>query len=169
MPRLKPVDVAALEGRPKELLEGIRKKRGYLPPLFLTLANSHASLGAYVSFGSAMAASSLSAQVRERLAIAVASTSGCHHCLEAHTKYGREAGLSDDELAAARTYASADPLAAAALAFARTLQETRGNVPDAEMAKAREAGLNHANLVDIAAVVAINLFTNYVNNLAGHE
>jgi alkylhydroperoxidase family enzyme len=37
------------------------------------------------------------------------------------------------------------------------------------MAKAREAGLNDANLVDIAAVVAINLFTNYVNNLAGHE
>ena len=169
MPRLNPVDVAALTGRAKELLEGIRKKRGYLPPLFLTLANSPSALGGYLAFGGALASGSLSAQLRERISIAVAATSNCHHCLEAHTKYGREAGLSEEELAAARDYASADPLAAAALRFARAVQETRGLVPDAEMAAARAAGLGDAHMVEVAALVAVNLFSNYVNNLARHE
>lgn len=169
MPRLKQVDVSSLTGRPKELLEGIKKKRGYLPPLFLTLANSPASLGGYLAFGSALASSSLSAQLRERISIAVAATSKCHHCLEAHTKYGRDAGLSEEELVAARGYSSADPLAEAALTFARAVQETRGRMPDAAMAAARAAGLHDAHMVDIAAVVAVNLFSNYVNNLGEHQ
>jgi uncharacterized peroxidase-related enzyme len=150
------------------MLEGVSRKRGFLPPMFRALGNSPAAISAYVAFGGAMANTTLTAAVKEQISIAVAAGSRCNQCMEAHTRYGREAGLGEEELLAARSYASKDPFAAAALAFARAVQQTSGHVPDAGMAAARAAGLDDAQMVDIAALVAINLFTNYVNNLAKH-
>jgi alkylhydroperoxidase family enzyme len=76
--------------------------------------------------------------------------------------------LGDEATAldAARQFESTDPLAAAALAFARAVKDRSGHVPDAAVDAARAAGIDDARMVDIAALVAINLFTNYVNNLA---
>jgi len=166
MPRLKQLTIDATTGSAKALLEGVQRKRGHVPPLFSALANSPSALAAYVAFGGAMASTSLSPALKEQLSIAVSAANGCNHCVQAHTRFGRAAGVPEAELIAAQTYASADPLALAALEFAHRLQETRGQMPDDAMVAARAAGLSDAQMVDIAAVVAINYFTNYVNNLA---
>jgi alkylhydroperoxidase family enzyme len=39
-------------------------------------------------------------------------------------------------------------------------------VSDADVATARSAGLDDAHLVEVIAGVAINVFTNYTNNVA---
>jgi alkylhydroperoxidase family enzyme len=61
---------------------------------------------------------------------------------------------------------SQDAKADAAVRLARRVVETRGRVSDAEIGAARAAGYSDAQIVEIAACVAVNVFSNYLNNVA---
>lgn len=163
------IDPATATGSVKVLLDGIRKKRGTVPGLMRVLAHSPAALRGYLELRSALAGATLSPQLLERIAIAVAAYNNCRSCLAAHIHFGRAAGLEQSELDAARHAMSADPAAAAALRFARELQHTAGHVPQSEVEAMRQAGFDDAGMVDIATAVALNVLTNMVNNLAGVE
>ncbi|MBC7625159.1 MAG: carboxymuconolactone decarboxylase family protein, partial [Aeromicrobium sp.] len=45
--------------------------------------------------------------------------------------------------------------------------QSPAQINDAELAEARSAGLSDAQIVDVVASVAVNVLTNYLNNLAG--
>ncbi len=164
MARIEPLDHPA--GKAKDLLDEVRTRIGFVPGLMRVLAHSPAALAGYLSLRDVLAGGGLPARLREQIGIAVAVTNDCDACVASHTRYGREAGLADDELAAARRVTSADPASAAALAFARILLDTRGHLSDADIAAVRGAGFDDAAIVEIAAVVAWNTFANLVNNLA---
>ena len=66
-------------------------------------------------------------------------------------------------MAAAQLGQASDPKTAAALNFALKLVESRGQVGDADVRALRDAGFDDAQIVEIVAHVALNLFTNYVN------
>ena len=53
------------------------------------------------------------------------------------------------------------------LRFARTVLEKRGVIEDADIAAVREAGFGDAEIAEVVAHVALNIFTNYFNNVAG--
>lgn len=164
IPLLEPGDTS---GRVKSLLEGITRKRGYVPSPVQVMAHSPAVLDGYIALASALAGGVLDGKLRERIAIAVASANDCNPCLTAHSRMAKEAGLSGSEIAGARRFESVDPAAATALAFARALLDTQGHVSDEQFTAAREGGLSHAAMVEIAAHIAINLLTNVANSMAG--
>jgi alkylhydroperoxidase family enzyme len=58
---------------------------------------------------------------------------------------------------------------ATAMAFALAVLQAKGRVSDATLAEARAAGLDDNEIVELVAHVALNVFTNYLNNLAGTE
>lgn len=163
--RVVPLDPDAAPADSRALLEAARGERGDVSGLLRLLAHSPAALGGYLAFGRELAAGALPAAVRERIAIAVAATNRCTPCLDFHTRLGAAAGLSGDELTAAREAASADTSAAAVLCFARSLLMDGGRVSDAELAAVRDAGFGDAEIVEIAAAVFVNAFTNAVNGL----
>jgi alkylhydroperoxidase family enzyme len=45
----------------------------------------------------------------------------------------------------------------------------RGQVSDATLSAARAAGLDDGEIVEVVAHVALNVFTNYLNNVAQTE
>jgi alkylhydroperoxidase family enzyme len=59
---------------------------------------------------------------------------------------------------------SSDPKRQAAVAFAKALIETRGKVSDAQFAAVRDAGWTDANIVEMIALTAQFLLTNFMNN-----
>jgi uncharacterized peroxidase-related enzyme len=166
MPRIRPLDHPA--GEAEALLDQVQTRMGFVPALMRVLAHSCAALAGYLALRDALASGRLPVHLREQIGIAVAAANDCDVCLASHTRYGREAGLAEDEIAAARRVTSADPGSAAALVFARTLLDTRGHVADADIAAVRAAGFDDTAIVEIAASVAFNVFANLVNNLA-HE
>jgi len=112
----------------------------------------------------------LSAQTRERIALAVAEINGCGYCLSAHTYIARNiAKLDDAEITANRNGASNDPKADAAVKFAVAVVENRGHVEDADLTAVRQAGFGDAEIVEIVLHVALNTLTNYVNEVAATE
>ena len=163
------IDPSTATGNVRTLLDGIAKKRGNLPPLMRVLAHSPAVLSGYIAFMGALARGALTIAMQERIALAVSQANNCQGCLAAHIGYAKVAGLPDEEIDAARSFSSADPKAAEVLSFARVMLETRGHLSDAHRAAVHESGLGEETLVEIAALVAINILTNSVSSLAQIE
>jgi alkylhydroperoxidase family enzyme len=80
---------------------------------------------------------------------------------------GKRAGLSEDEALDARRAESKDRKTAAALRLAVEIVETKGFVSDQVLANARSAGLSDGEIAEVIAAVALNIYTNYFNHVAG--
>jgi uncharacterized peroxidase-related enzyme len=150
-------------GDTRAVLDQVHSAFGVTPKMFRATANSPAALKAMWGFFSALAGGTLHAKLGEQIAVAVADRNACHYCLAAHTALGRKAGASADEMVAAQSGESSDPRTAAALRFALQLVEGRGQVDAAQVQALRDAGFNDAQVVEVIAHVALNLFTNYLN------
>lgn len=169
MNRIPLVDPAQAEGKSKQLLDGVKAEVGMVPNLYRAAANSPAALDGLLGLSGALGAGSLDAQLRERIALAVGETNGCEYCVSAHSVIGKGAGLSDDEIEAARRGTSSDERAEVAVAFARKVVETRGFVEDADIERVRGAGFDDGDIAEIVAHVALNTFTNTLNHVADTE
>ena len=165
-----PASIEAAPAAAQPLLEAVKKQLGMVPNLFRVVANSPAALEGYLGLNGALAKGGLDARTRERIALAIAEVDGCDYCLSAHSYLAKNlAKLDDVEIEANRNGFSHDPKAAAAVRFTVKIVRARGHVSDADLAEARSVGFDDAQLVEIVAHVALNILTNYVNEVAGTE
>jgi uncharacterized peroxidase-related enzyme len=166
MNRIAQLDPSQATGRTQQLFNGVQAKLGVVPNLFRVVGNSPAALEAYLGFTGAMANGVLNARVREQIALAVAETNLCGYCLSAHSFIGGKVGLTDRDIADARRATAATDKTDAILKLARNIVVQRGELADADLQSARQSGVNDAEIVEVLANVALNLFTNYVNHVA---
>lgn len=151
----------------KPLLAAVHKQLGIVPNLMKLVGHSPAALEGYLSLNGALGKGQLSVQLRERIALAIAEYNGCDYCLSAHDYLGRNvAKISSAELDAARAAHSEDASTQAALQFALQVAHSRGRVSDGDIATLRLAGFDEAAVIEIVANVAVNVLTNYINNVA---
>jgi uncharacterized peroxidase-related enzyme len=169
MPRIQPVDPATAQGPAKEYLNAIQAKLGGTPNIFKTFAHSPAVGEFYANGSAALGKSTLSAALREQIALTVAGANSCDYCASAHTVIGKKAGVADDELPAALKGQSKDKKTQAALTFAKKIVDAKGNLADADVKAVKDAGFTDAEVLEIIAVVAFNIFTNYFNHIVGTE
>ena len=169
MQTLKSLDPASATGKTKQIFDSFQKALGTVPNLVRTLANSSAALNAYVNFNAALSEAKLSAPLREQLAIAVANVNSCDYCLSAHTALGKLAGLAIEDLTLAQSAEANDAKTSVALRFAADVVRKRGLLPASQVEVLRAAGFTDGEIAEIVAVVAINIFTNYFNHIAGTE
>jgi uncharacterized peroxidase-related enzyme len=164
--RINPVDVATAHGRTQELFGAIKAKMGRVPNMMKTMAQAPAVLEGYLALSGALSKGVLTADVREQIALAVSQVHGCEYCLSAHTLTGRLAGLTPDQIVAARYGEADDHRAQAVLNLTHAILEHQGDVSDEQLADAREAGLGDAEIAEVVGHVALNTLTNYFNQLA---
>jgi uncharacterized peroxidase-related enzyme len=169
MQRISTVQADQATGKAKELLEGVQRKLGMTPNMMKTMANSAAVLEAYLGLNGALSHGSLPAKLREQISLVIAEENGCGYCRAAHSAIGKMVGLSAEAINDARHGASQEAKAHAALQFARIVTQKRGHVSDADLAEVRRAGYNDAEVSEIIANVALNIFTNYFNEAANTE
>lgn len=169
MQRIQPVHRDTAPPATAELLAGVHQQMGAVPNIISTMAQSTAVANAYLGFSHALAAGSLTARLREQIALVVGETNGCNYCVSAHTALGKQAGLSEPETCDARRATAADEQESRALQFARQIVSNRGVVADDDVERVRQAGYTDGEIAEIVANVALNLFTNYFNLVAGTE
>ncbi|MBO1331353.1 carboxymuconolactone decarboxylase family protein [Streptomyces sp. VRA16 Mangrove soil] len=113
---------------------------------------------------------SLSTAVREQLALLVAQYNGCDYCLSIHTYIATNlAGVSAEEAYDARPDHGSSAKAAAAITLASAVLAARGDIADADLKSAREAGLTDGDIAEVVGHVALNVFTNYFDRAADTE
>ena len=150
----------------KPLLDAVHAQLGVVPNLFRLVSISPAALEGHLGLHGALGRT-LDLKTRNRIAIATAQANGCDYCLSAHTYLGLNAAKLDEaEIALNRQGRSGDGKADAAVAFAFKVARDRGKVGDADLAAVKLAGWTEPQVVEIVANVALNVLTNYVNNVA---
>jgi uncharacterized peroxidase-related enzyme len=162
-----PVQPDSATGKAAELLAQVQKSLGQTPNMTKVMANSPALLESWLALSGAVAGGELPAPVRERLAISTAQLNGCEYCLSAHTYIGANiAKVEPAELDSARKGQSNDPHVAALLKLSNDIAENAGDVDDADIEAAREAGVTDEEIGELVANLALNILTNYFNVLA---
>ena len=165
-----PITIADAPVASRPLLQAVEQQLGVVPNLFRMVANSPAALEGYLALSGALAKGKLSAQTRERIALAIAEVNGCDYCLSAHAYLAKNvAKLDDAEIAANRHGKSNDAKADAAVRFAVLVAQRRGRVTDVELAAIKAAGYTDADIIEIVENVALNVWTNYINVVAETE
>ena len=165
-----PATIADAPAASQPLLEAVRKQLGVAPNLFRLVSNSPAALEGYLGLSTALGKGKLPAATRERIALAVAEINGCDYCLSAHTYLGKNlAKLDDAEITANRSGASNDPKADAAVRFAAKVTRERGHVSEDDLRAVKLAGYDDAQVIEIVLHVALNTWTNYINEVAKTE
>lgn len=169
MSRIKTVDPAQAEGTTKELLEEVHKNMGMTPTLIRAMAASPAVFEGYLSFRGALGKSSLDAKLQEQISLVVSQLNECSYCLAAHTAAAEALGLNQDEILASRRANSKNQKTHAALEFTRIVVEKHAKVTDEEVERLKAAGYDDAEVAEIVASVAFNIFTNYFHHVADTE
>lgn len=166
MPRIQPILPESATGDAAKHLGATRKMFGGTPNLFTTAANAPATLGALNDMFANVGKGSLGPKIGEQIAIAIAQSNGCGYCMSAHHAIGKMHGLDAAELAAAKRAHASAPKTAALLQLAVAINQSRGKVTDADLARARNAGVTDAEIIEVVGHVALNVFTNYLNNVS---
>ena len=168
MQNIVPVD-AGVPGPAADILAAVKQKLGKVPNILATMANAPAAVDAYLAFGAALDKGVLSAKLREQIALTVAGANECDYCASAHSFIANSLGVAADEARRNLFGESADAKTAAILRFARETVQNRANFANGAsvLNELRNAGVNDAEVVEIIATIAINIFTNYFNHIAG--
>jgi uncharacterized peroxidase-related enzyme len=166
MSRIKQIAPEAATDRARTLLDAVKTRLGLVPNMTRAMANAPTVLDAYLQFSGALSKGSLSTRAREQLSLAIAQANGCDYCLAAHSTIGKMVGLTAEQVRDSRLGTAVDPKTDALIRFALEVVESRGRVSDTALAEARKAGLNDGVLAEVVAHVALEVFTNYFNNVA---
>jgi AhpD family alkylhydroperoxidase len=158
MSRIPPVDPATAQ-----------QALGVTPNLFRVTAQSPAALEGLLGLNGALQRGKLPAKLREQIALRVAEKNRCDYCLSAHTVLGKHAGLAESDITAAREARAGDAKTAAALHFVSTVLAQAGGVSDADLASVRHAGYADGEIVEMVALIALNILTNYLNRVAATD
>lgn len=150
----------------KNILDNVQRSTSNVINILKLLGNAPHALEAYMAFSGALAKGALSAAEREHIALAVAGFNQCDYCGSAHAFFGNKAGLDSDEIQRNFNGKSSDESIQQLLDFCHKMLTHRGRVRDDDIHQLRAAGYNDEKIVEIVAAIALNIFTNYFNNVA---
>lgn len=153
----------------RPILARLRQTVGMVPNIYATIGHSPGSLTSVLTWSDAIGKGTLTGREIELLNLHLSELNGCAYCVSAHTALAARAGITPTEAEGARDGLGATPREQAILALARRVLRTGGARAGSEIARAREAGLTDAELIDVLAVVALNTFRNAVNLVAETE
>ena len=166
MSRLKSLDIGKSEGKTLELLKETEKRLGMIPNISTGMAISPAVLEGYTRLHDAVRATRLNVRLREQISLYVSEFNNCKYSLSAHTSIGSMVGLSEEEILDCRRGFSPDRTVEAVFVFVGKVLDKRGNIEDQDLKNLRIMGYDDRDIAEIIAIVILNLFSNYFNNVA---
>jgi alkylhydroperoxidase family enzyme len=166
---LKAVTPDTASEKSKELLTSTEKRLGGSSNMLRIMANSPAMLGAYLQFNHAFDEGKMTPKLRALITAAVAELNGDDYMLSTAMVLGPRLGATIDELNRARQLQASDLSAAAALHFTAVFLRNRGQVSAEEVENLHAAGFDDEKIVEIVALIALNIFRNYLNLVAATE
>src|SRR2546422_852857 len=169
MSRFTPIQTNGTTSELKRGLKNSHLKLDEAPRFLQVMANSPASLRAYIRADAALVRGQLTPRQREQVALAVAEINGSSYSLSAHYDTGKSLGLTHHEMQLARNATAEDPKAERMLRFTQAVVLQRGDVSDEDFQALRKAGFTDAQIIEIVANIALNIFSNYFSSVAKTE
>ena len=169
MPRLAKMTPEIAEGATKGIYDDLTSKMGKVINIFQGMGNSSAALNAYLSMSGALKKGDLTPQDREVIYLAVSELNGCEYCVSAHSVISKGAGMSEEEIIAARKWTPVEENQRALLNFVRRVIETKGFVEDSEIEAVKSAGYTDGQIAESIAFIGLATYSNLFNHVYGTE
>ena len=152
----------------KPTLEDVKKSWGMIPNLMAIYAESPVVLqGAFSMYG-ALGSGTLSPIEQQLVGIAAAREGNCKYCVAAHSTMAVGAKTPEEILKAVREGdALEDPKLETLRRTTIHLVEKRGWLSEKDQERFFAAGYSKAQLLEVIGWVALKVFTNYTNHVAG--
>ena len=161
-----PLNPDTTTGIARELLDATKRQLGRVPNLYAAMAHSPIALQGYLDFRASLQHGVLDLKMRERVALLTAQLNDCDYCVAAHTFRGGKIGMAADDLLATRRADSTDAKTAAALRLVKALVLRDPPAAETALTEAWQAGWTEAEVGELVAHVALNVFSNSFKQLA---
>lgn len=159
------IDSAPEPSRP--VMEGAKKKYGFVPNLIGVFATSPAAAEAYTAIEKALEKAALDPVEQQLVMLTVSAENDCEYCVAAHSKIAQGADMPEDVLEALREESEIPDRKLQALAsFTRSLMKNRGWIPDDDLEAFADAGYSERHVLDVIAILAMKTLSNYTNHIA---
>jgi alkylhydroperoxidase family enzyme len=166
---LTPVDPATAPPETRQILENVAQRLGRTPNMVRVMAHAPRVLKGYLDFTNVMQQTTVPGTLRSQLTIYVAELTGSQYFQTLGAALAARDGLSAEDIAMAKRGAALDFAAATALRFAGRFVQRRGDLPEEDVIQLRDAGYTDEQLVEIVALVALNVFRGTFNLALGTE
>ena len=151
-------------------MEGLQDWLGMTPNVMMKIMAASPSVpSGYIDFSVTLAGGVLDAKFREQIALAVSTANQSKASIAFHSEIAKKIGMSEDEIIASQQCHSSDARRAAALRFVSELVVWRGQVSQAAVLGIRNAGYGEAEIVEIAANVAVVTLANCFECIVGRQ
>ena len=154
----------------KPILEGTKRKLGFVPNLYAGMANSPVTLEAYIALSGFFDKTSLSPTERQVVYLATSVENGCEFCVAAHSVIAKKmVGVPPAFVDALRDYGlPQDSKLAALAAFSIAVVRERGWVAASPaLVDFLEAGYTREQALEVVLGVTQKILSNYANHLLG--
>jgi AhpD family alkylhydroperoxidase len=152
----------------RPVLEGARKKMGFVPNLLGTLANSPALLEGYTTLAAIFEKASFSPTERQIVLLAASAENVCEYCVAAHSVIAGMQKVDPEVVGALR---DGRPIADAKLealrSFTTEVVNSRGRPGPEAVGRFVEAGYTPAHAFEVVLGVGLKTLSNYADHLAG--
>jgi len=169
MKRIPPLKYDEVAAELKKSLSITETSITELPDFFRILANSPIALKAYVLADMALQQGELTHNERVLIALLVAEIHRCPSNLCAQYTIAKNVGLSEEEIEMARKATSNDPVVKALLRFTVLVTLQQGNINEEDFESMKRAGFSNSKIIEIIAIVCLNMFVNYLNTVTKTE
>jgi uncharacterized peroxidase-related enzyme len=165
MARLPIVTYEQADEQTKQTYDAIQSKFGMVPNIFKGMANSPATLAAYLQLDEIISGGSFSPIEQNVVRMTVSQYNGCGYCVAAHTMGLGGLGMDPDVIINMRKGQSEDPKINALITFTNTVLKTKGNVADADLEAFQSAGYSNAHATEITVIIAQKTLSNLFNHI----
>lgn len=154
----------------KSRIETIQEKSGFVPNVFLALANRPDEFRAFFAYHDALMErdSGLTKAEREMIVVATSSANSCQYCVVAHGAILRiraKNPLLADQIAVNYLKADISDKQRLMLDFAMQVADAAETVEEDDLAELRSAGFTDDDIWDIGAVAAFFALSNRMANM----
>jgi len=150
----------------QEIFDSLKGKIGMVPNLYATTANSHKALSTMLNTTETLGSGEFSGKEVETIALTVGQANGCGYCLSAHTALAKMNGLTEEQTLEIRRGTIEDEKLNVLSTLARQITLSRGRPDQSLIDNFFDTGYSKAALAELIGLVALNTFTNYINNIA---
>ena len=169
MSRLTPIQTNGAASKLRRSLRNSHLKLDKAPRFLQVMANSPATLRAYLQADAALARGPLTPRPRPPVALAVTEINGSSYSLSARYDAVKSLGLTEHEMRLAGNAAAADAKADTMLRFTRAVVLQRGDISDEDFQAVGRAGFTDGQIIEIVANIALSIFSNYFSSVAKTE
>ncbi len=153
----------------RERILAVQEKAGFVPNVFLALAQRPAEFRAFFAYHDALMEKEggLSKAEREMIVVATSGANQCHYCVVAHGAILRVRAknpLVADQVAVNYRKADITPRQRAMLDFAMKVSQHAEEIGEADFAPLRAHGFSDDDVWDIAAISAFFALSNRMAN-----